>query len=185
MISKKLTFSAAFLFILYLGFATADDYQAEVETDDSILSSFLSHNNSFSPFFVPTASKGEHKTLNVFFDCESRELEHNLYCRLSCRSLRSHQRDQSKRWDSDWIWSSRLNCHLWNWSPGLSPDRISLEEENSAGGLGDSRSSPGSLADIQRPISHQGCQGWSWKSGQSWSSGSHWSQLQPCVGARE
>ena len=60
MISKKLIFSVACLCIAWLGLVTADEYQTEdeVESDDSILSSFLSHNNTFSTFFAPAAPAG-------------------------------------------------------------------------------------------------------------------------------
>ena len=64
MISKKLIFSAVFLSIACLGLATADEDPTAVESDDSILSSFLSNNSSFSPFFAPAASKGEKNYLN-------------------------------------------------------------------------------------------------------------------------
>ena len=66
MIPRKLIFSVVFLSIAWLEFVTADEdheHNTEVESDDSFLSSFLSHNNSLSPFFAPAGSAGKYKTV--------------------------------------------------------------------------------------------------------------------------
>ena len=60
MISKKLIFSVVCLSIAWLGLVTAQEDEAVivVDSDDSILSSFLNQNNSFafSPFFAPASA---------------------------------------------------------------------------------------------------------------------------------